>query len=120
MLEKIAEGFTRFAKKKWQRHPTNVFCEISRGSQREILRKRPKNNNKAWKKLSEAILSILGDCWEKSICSSLPARPMGVVIGQNSALHWGGGGEEIGCGLMAKFTPSVGGRGTKRFMRNTT
>ena len=47
-----------------------------RGTQREILRKRPKNNNKAWIKLSEAILSILGDCWEKFICSSLPARLM--------------------------------------------
>ena len=46
---------------------------ICRGTQREILRKRPENNNKAWIKLSEAILSILGDCWEKIICSSLPA-----------------------------------------------
>ena len=27
-------------------------------------------------KLSETILSILGDCWEKFICSSLPARLM--------------------------------------------
>ena len=46
-----------------------------RGTQREILRKRPKNNNKAWIKLSEAILSILGDCWETFIClSSLPSR----------------------------------------------
>ena len=34
-----------------------------RGIQGEILRKRPKNNKKkAWVKLSEAILSILGDC----------------------------------------------------------
>ena len=44
--------------------------------QREILRKRPKNNNKAWIKLSETILSILGDCWGTFICSSLPARLM--------------------------------------------
>ena len=50
--------------------------ENSRSTQREILRKRPKNNNKAWIKLFEAILSILGDCWEKFICSSLPARLM--------------------------------------------
>ena len=51
----------------------SVACEhrrISRGTQGEILRKRPKNNNKAWIRLSEAILSILGDCWEKFICSS--------------------------------------------------
>ena len=48
----------------------------SRGTQREILRKRPKNNNKAWIKISETILSILGDCWKKIICSSLPARLM--------------------------------------------
>ena len=47
-----------------------------RGTQREILRKRPKNNNKAWIKFSETILSILGDCWKKIICSSLPARLM--------------------------------------------
>ena len=45
-----------------------------RGTQREILRKRPKNSNKAWIKLSKAILSMLGVCWEKFICSSLPAR----------------------------------------------
>ena len=83
-----------------------------RGTQREILRKRHKNNNKAWTQLSEAILSILGDCWEKFICSSLPARLMeefpastvhlqpatsllaswGVVIGQNSFSGRGGGG----------------------------
>ena len=47
-----------------------------RGTQREILRKRPKNNSKAWMKFSETILSILGDCWKKIICSSLPARLM--------------------------------------------
>ena len=45
----------------------------SQSTQREILRKRPKNNNKAWIKLSEAILSILGD---KFICSTLLARLM--------------------------------------------
>ena len=48
----------------------------SRGTQLEILRKTPKNNNKAWIKFSETILSILGDCWKKIICSSLPARLM--------------------------------------------
>ena len=42
-----------------------------RGTQQEILRKRPENNNSAWIKLSEA---ILGDFWEKFICSSLLAR----------------------------------------------
>ena len=46
----------------------------TQGTQREILRKRPKHNNKAWTKLSEIIISILGDCW--FICSSLPARLM--------------------------------------------
>ena len=49
---------------------------LFRGTQREILRKRPKNNNKAWMKFSDSILSILGDCWKKIICSSLPARLM--------------------------------------------
>ena len=33
-------------------------------------------DNKAWIKLSEAILSILGNCWEKCICSSLPVKLM--------------------------------------------
>ena len=46
----------------------------NQGYQREILRKTPENNDKTWIKLSEAILGILGDCWEKFICSSLPAR----------------------------------------------
>ena len=54
------------------------FCQLTkticRDTQREVLRKRPKNNNRAQIKLSEAIFSILGDCWEKFICSSLPAR----------------------------------------------
>ena len=45
----------------------------NRGTRWEILKKRPKNNSKAWIKLSEAKLSILGDCWEKFISSSLPA-----------------------------------------------
>ena len=35
--------------------------------------KRPQNNNKVWIKLSEVIFSILGDCWKKCICSSLPS-----------------------------------------------
>ena len=54
------------------------FCQLAkticRGTQREVLRKRPKNNNRAQIKLSEAIFSIFGDCWEQFICSSLPAR----------------------------------------------
>ena len=48
---------------------------LNRGTQRKFLRKTPKNNNKAWRQFSEAILSSLGDCWEQFICSSLPARP---------------------------------------------
>ena len=68
----VSSGITRFI----------VSLELTlvwefRGTQREILRKRSKNNNKTWIKLSEAILSILGDCWEKFIrLSSLPARLM--------------------------------------------
>ena len=34
------------------------------------MRKIPKNNNNARIKLAEAILSILGDCWENFVCSS--------------------------------------------------
>ena len=66
----------------------DVHCLQSkfRGTQREILRKRPKNNYKAWIKLSEVIFtSILGDYWEKFICSSLPARTDGRVLSQQGA-----------------------------------
>ena len=45
-----------------------------RDIQREILRTRPKTNNKAWIKLSEAILSISRDSWEKCIWSPHPAK----------------------------------------------
>ena len=45
-------------------HPTGNF------------EKKTQNNNKAWLKLPEAISSILGNCWEKFICSTLPARLM--------------------------------------------
>ena len=52
------------------------FCQLAkticRGTQREVLRKRPKNNNRAQIRLSEAIFNIFGDCWEQFI--SLPAR----------------------------------------------
>ena len=49
---------------------------FNRGTKREIWEKGPENNNIAWITLSEASLSILKDCWEKFICSSLPARLM--------------------------------------------
>ena len=98
------------------------FCQLTkticRGTQGEILRKRPKNNNRAWIKLSEAILSILGDCWENIYLFLTPSKTggrvpsqqgapttcnrltyqevsqkllasLGVVIGQNSALSLG-------------------------------
>ena len=103
---------------------------ISRGTQGEILRKRPKNNNKAWIRLSEAILSILGDCWEKFICSSYSrSKTDGRVPNQKVApttcnltnvrrgrraklrpsVEGGGGGVEKWVWPKAKFTPSVGG-----------
>ena len=40
---------------------------VSSGTQRELLRRKPKNNYKVWLKLSEAILSILRDCWRKTL-----------------------------------------------------
>ena len=43
-----------------------------RGTQREILRKKTSKQQQSVIKLSEAIFSILGDCWKKCICSSLP------------------------------------------------
>ena len=58
-----------------------------RGTHRKILRKRPKNNNRAWIKLSEAILRILGDFWEKFKCFPPPTRSKteGRVLRQQSA-----------------------------------
>ena len=49
--------------------------------------KRPKTNNKAWIKLSEAHLSILGDWWEKFICSSLRASLMEEFAASKMHLH---------------------------------
>ena len=69
-LSKLSGSFNVFFNEGVQRK------SIFRGTQRKLLRKRPKNNNKAWIKISKAILSILGDCWEIFICSSLPAGLM--------------------------------------------
>ena len=57
-----------------------------RGTQRKILRKRPKYNNKAWIKLSEAILRILGDFWEEFKCfpRPTPSKTEGRVPRQQS------------------------------------
>ena len=66
-------------------HPHDVVHKVSlptrfrpqdNDTKRKILRKRPKNNKKAWMKMSEAILNILRHCWENFICSSLRARLM--------------------------------------------
>ena len=101
-----------------------------RGTQWEILRKRPKNNNKAWIKVSEAILSILGDCWEKFICSSLLARLMEELRPSKMQLQpatWLNGKfpsrrmsitGQFGCGHRQKFAPLVEGVG-ERFRTNS-
>ena len=64
-----------------------ICCTTDRGTQRGSLRKRPENNNKVCLMLSEAILSILGDCWENLICSTLPARLMGEFPASKVHLH---------------------------------
>ena len=111
------------------------FRPLDNDTQRKILRKRPKNNKKAWIKMSEAILNILRHCWENFICSSgseqdwwrgsQPARCTfnlqpdllgsfpADVQNSNSALQsgWGGVWWEIECGLRATFISSVGGGG---------
>ena len=74
------------------------------GTQREILRKRPKNNNKVGIKLSEAILSILKDCWEKTYLFLMsPSKTDGRVPSQQGAPTTpvqpdllGGGGRKLG------------------------
>ena len=56
------------------------------GTQREILRKRPKNSNKVGIKLSEAILSILRDCWEKTyLFLTSPSKTDGRVPSEQGA-----------------------------------
>ena len=67
--------------------------------------KRPQNNNKVWIKLSEVIFSILGDCWKKCICSSLPraqqdwrksSKPTRCTYNLQPDLLEGGGGRKLG------------------------
>ena len=93
-----------------------------RGTQWEILRKRPNNSNKAWIKLSEVILSIIAKihlfltpsktAWWKS---SQPAR---CTYNLQLNLVWSFPADvcpvitcQFGCGHRAKFSPSVGGGG---------
>ena len=69
-------------------YETNRYlrCEpLHKNTQREILRRRPKNNNKARIKLSEAILSTLRDCWEKSYLLLTPSKTDGRVSSQQGA-----------------------------------
>ena len=51
----------------------NTANTKDRGTQREILRKRPKTNNNM-NKASEDILSIFGDCWEKCYPFLTPSK----------------------------------------------
>ena len=59
----------------------------------------------------EKALSILGDCWEKIYVPHFQQDRwvMGVDRAKFNPSLGGRGGGGIGCGLMAKFTPSVGG-----------
>ena len=56
-----------------------------RGTQQKILRKRLKNNKKARIKISEAILSILGDCWEKIYLFLIASKTNEEVSSQQGA-----------------------------------
>ena len=95
---------------------------VSRSTQRELLRKKPKNNNKVWLKLSEAILSILRDYWRKILfLFSLPARLIEVSSKQARWTYTlrpdlleifpADITDQFGCGQRAEFTLSVGGKG---------
>ena len=88
------------------------------GHPKRRFEKRPKNNNKAWIKLSEAILSILGGCWKKVICTTLPAslmeefpvskvhlQPATWLTGKFPRRHHG----PVGSGHRAKLSTSVEG-----------
>ena len=55
---------------------TKVYHILFRGTQWDILRKRPKNNKKHESSFPKPFISILGNCWEKCICSSLLAGLM--------------------------------------------
>ena len=92
-----------------------------KGTQREILRERPKNIDKVWIKLSEAIFSILGDCWEKCICSSLPAARLtegfpASKVHLQPATWLTGGGEGVGNWVGLEVEVHRGGR----FLTNKT
>ena len=90
--------------------------------------KRPKNNSKAWIKLSETILNILGDFWETFI-SSAPHSQQDLMEGfPASKLHlqpatWVTGKFSQQSYVVigrhrAKFSPSV--RGVRSFDLNDT
>ena len=83
----IIRNYTDFLQQRFSTWNDLICCTTDRGTQRESLRKRPENNNKACLMLSEAILSILGDCWENLICSTLPARLMGEFPASKVHLH---------------------------------
>ena len=74
----LSISFTKLYSKK-------AFTSRFRGTQREILRKRPKNNNKARIKFFETILSILGDCWKKIYLFLTPSKTDGRVPSQQGA-----------------------------------
>ena len=104
---KILEGETAFRVGLLAGAPENKFWE---------------KDLKAATKHSEAILSILGDCCEKFVCSSLPAKLMeefpaskvhlqpgllGSFPSQQTYVHiWYLTGQ-FGCDHRAKFSPSV-------------
>ena len=65
--------------------------------------------------MSEAILNILGDFWEKFICSSLPARLMKRFPASKGHLQPDLlGSFPADVGHRAKFSPSGGGEGFDR------
>ena len=94
---------------------------LSWGIQREDLRKRPKNSNKAWINFSEAILSVLGDSWKKVICTTLPAslveefpaskvhlQPESWLTEKFPRRRMSRHHRLVGSGHRAKLSPSVG------------
>ena len=69
-----ASCWLQFTAYSWNNHCVRMSgSKVTSGAPNgKFWGKRPQNNNKVWIKLSEVIFSILGDCWKKCICSSLP------------------------------------------------
>ena len=94
----VLASWAVFSDHLWKRRSCFIIIN-SRGTQREILRKRPKNNNKAWIKSVWDYFKHFGRLLEKNYLFLTPSKVdgrvpsqqpdlLGSLIGHNSDLEW--------------------------------